>query len=303
MAVIHDVWCAPAFGVVFDDDGRVFATTAREALRYTPDLSRLPHVVRRDGAGLFITPPATAPEIARGAVFAGWSGLHNYAHFLLASLPALLAAEAPAIVPRLTPWQVDLLALVGETPLVVDAPLVRLGEAVLPPEQGFPDVVDPRVLEIRDWITAQVEAWTDRERIYLSRRDSLKAVMADEAELEAALAARGFVIIRPETLTVRELVGVIQGARIVVAPSGTALANILFCAPGTKVIEIRPPGATDGWTRDLAALAGLDWRGFEAAGDCETIEAPLEPRLRPASAFTWRSGEAFLPFLEEALQP
>lgn len=302
VAAIRDVWCAPAFGVLFDD-GRVAASTAREALCYAPDLSHLPHVVRRDGAGLF-APPATAPEVARGALFAGWSGLLNYAHFLLASLPALLAAaEAPTIVPPLTRWKVDLITLVGETPLVVDAPVLRLSEAVLPPEQGFPDVVDPRVLEIRDWITDQVDAWTDREQIYLSRRDSLKAMVADEAEMEAALAARGFVIIRPETLTVRELVGVIRGARIVVGPSGTALANVLFTARETKVIEIRPPSATDGWTRDLAALAGLDWRGFEAAGNRETIEAPLEPRLCPASAFTWRVGDAFLPFLDEALQP
>ncbi len=297
---VRDVWCAPAFGVVFDDDGGVFASTAREALRYTPDLSRLPHVRRQDGASLF-TPPATAPEIARAAVFAGWSGLHNYAHFLLASLPALLAAQAQAIAPPLTPWQTELLALIGETPIVVDAPLVRLGEAVLPPAGVFPEAIDPLALEIRERVVAQVEAWADRKRIYLSRRDSLKAVLADEAELETALAARGFVIIRPETLTVRELVGVIRGAEMVVAPSGTALANILFCAPGTKVVEIRPPAAKDAWTRELAALVGLDWRGFEAAGSRETVEVPLEPRLRPASAFTWRAGEAFLAFLDGEL--
>jgi capsular polysaccharide biosynthesis protein len=295
---VRDVWFAPAFGVVLDNDGRVLASTAREALRYTPDLSRLPHVRRQDGVSLF-APPTTAPEIARGTVFAGWSGLHNYAHFLLASLPALLATTAPAIVPPLTRWQADLLALIGETPLVVEAPLVRLGEAVLAPKGAFPEAIDPRVIEIRDRVVTQVEAWADRRRIYLSRRDSLKAVMQDEAELEAALAARGFVIIRPETISVRELVGVVRGAETIVALSGTALANILFCAPGAKVIEIRPPGAAETWTRDLAGLVGVDWCAFDAAGPREMVEVPLDPRLRPASAFAWKADTAaFLAFLD-----
>jgi capsular polysaccharide biosynthesis protein len=295
---VRNVWCAPAFGVVFDSDGRVLASTARETLRYTPDLSRLPHVRREEGVSRF-TPPATAPEIARGAVVADWNGLHNYAHFLLASLPALLAATAPAIAPPLTRWQADLLALIGETPLVIDAPLVRLGEAMLVPKGAFPNAVDPRVIEVRDRVVTQVEAWADRRLIYLSRRDSLKAVMKDEAELEAALATRGFVIIRPETISVRELVGVVRGAETIVAPSGVALANILFCAPGAKVIEIRPPGAGDTWTRDLAGLVGADWRAFEAVGPRETVEVPLDPRLRPASAFAWTADTAaFLAFLD-----
>jgi capsular polysaccharide biosynthesis protein len=299
---VRDVWCAPAFGVVFDDDGRVLASTAREAQRYTPDLSRLPHVRLRDGVSLF-SPPATTPEIARGAVFAGWSGLHNYAHFLLASLPALLALPAPgapAIVPPLARWQADLLTLIGETPLVVDGPLVRLGEVVLAPKSAFPEAIDPRVIEVRNRVVAQVEAWADRRRIYLSRRDSLKAVMADEAELETALAARGFVIIRPESILVREMVGVVRGAEMIVSPSGVALANILFCTPGAKVIEIRPPDAADTWTRDLAELVGAEWRGFDAAGSREAVEIPLDPRLRPDSAFSWKADvAAVLAFLDE----
>lgn len=308
LAFVEDVWCAPAFGVVFDKAGQVFASPARAALRFSPDLSSLPAVSRRDGIS-YCAPPADAPTIPRAAVFADWGALHNYAQFLLAGLPALLAMEErgvlerfPPIAPPLTAWQAELLALAGApAPVTVEASLARLGHAVFPiaasDEAAAPN---PGLKLVRDRLLAAV-APADRRRIYVSRRDTLKAVMVDEAWVEEALEGRGFTIVRPETGSPAELIALFQGAEVVVAPAGTALANVLFCAPGTKIVEIRPPEAPETFVPALARMVGATWFGYQAAGPRQTIEVPLEPRLRPASAFEWRTGEGFLAFVDGVL--
>ncbi|WP_297513983.1 glycosyltransferase 61 family protein [uncultured Caulobacter sp.] len=298
----RNLWYAPGAGVAFDDAGQVFASLARPVSSLGADLSRLPHVTPREAVNLF-TAPTNAPEIARGTLFADGRGLRNYARFLLANLPAVLSLDAPALMPPPTRWQADLLDLIGVMPLVVDAPLVRVGEALLPPEPGFPAAIDPRVLEIRDRVAARVEAWSERERVYLSGYHAARAVMTDEAAFEWALAQRGFVIIRPETLTVRQLVGVLRGARLVVSASGTALAHLLFCAPGARVVEIQPPGTSSAWGRILAELIGAEWHGFSASGPRAVIDTPLDPSPRPDTAFSWSVDEAFLPFLDALAPP
>jgi len=301
LAHVENVWCAPAFGVVLDTDGRVFAATAREARRLSPDLDRLPGARRGDGETRLDT-PANAPSLPAATVFLDWGAAHGYAQFLLSALPALLAAETagalarfPAIAPPLSPWQSDLLALAAAPPpAIVDAPFVKLEEVVflVPPPAG------PDLAALRARILAKVAPAANR-RIYISRQGSLKATQETEAWLEEGLAARGFTIVRPETASVRELVALFAGADIVVATSGAILANVLFCAPGAQVIEIQPVPPAEPWTQALAAQGGVRWRGFASGGEVIRPEIPLEPGLRPASAYGWRLDvTAFLAFLD-----
>lgn len=296
-----NVWCSPAFGVVFDAKGRVFADTARQAQRLTPTLDRLPGARREDGETRLV-PPKNSPTLPAGTVFMGWGAAHNYAQFLLGALPALTVAAGlerfPPIAPPLSPWHTDLLTLSGApSPIVVDAPMVRLEEAMFlasPILGPGLDIVRARILE-------QVAPSTAR-RLYVSRLGSLKATHETEAWLEEGLAARGFTIVRPETSSVRELVALFAGAEVVVAASGTILANTLFCAPGAKVIEIQPTPPAEPWAEDLAAKVGASWHGFVSGTGVVLPEVPLEPRLRPASAYGWRLDvTAFLAFLDGLL--
>lgn len=298
---LRAAWCAPAFGVVFDANGRVFAETARAAQWLTPTLDRLPGARREDGETRLVT-PENAPTLATGTVFMGWGAAHNYAQFLLGALPALAAAEAlerfPPIAPPLSPWHTDLLTLAGApSPAVVDAPLVRLDEAMF---LASP-ILGPGLDVVRRRILAQF-APAGARRLYVSRQGSLKAPQETEAWLEEGLAARGFTIVRPETSSVRELVALFAGAEVVVAASGAILANALFCAPGAKVIEIQPTEPAEPWARDLAAKVGATWHGFVSGTGVVLPEVPLEPRLRPASAYGWRLDvTAFLAFLDGLL--
>ncbi|OYX03536.1 MAG: hypothetical protein B7Z12_10060 [Caulobacter vibrioides] len=301
------VWCAPGFGVTVDASGQVLGGAARQALGFSPDLSALPGV-RVDGGPSRLILPSAPPRLPKGAVLAGWGDLRNYAGFLTNTLPTLLEAskagvlaEHPLVAPPMTAWQAVLLALARlDPPQTVDAPWIVLDAAVTAPSPA-PAASHPLLPEVRGRILSALgPASGVRHKLYISRADAMDAVMVDEAGVEIELAALGYTILRPETSSVRDLIGLFREAEVIVAPTGSALANVLFCAPDARIVEIRPPGATGLWVRDLATIAGATWHGFEAAGQKDTPDAPLDPSLLPVSAFNWRADAvALLAFLAQ----
>ena len=312
------VWHAPAYGALFNNQGLVFHKAIHEALYLTPTLGLLPGVtLEADGERerAMFRAPEDVPVLERATVFMAWGGLHNYGHFLIDCLPALATAigagateRFPAIAPPLLPWHHELLGLMlGEVPKprLIEAPLVRIKDAVfatamdhfLHAPNAPLDVVRERVLA-----AAGVDASAGAKRIYVSRLGSLKRVLVNEAELEAALAARGFTIVKPETLSVREQVALFHQADVIVAPAGAALANVLFCRPGAKVIELQPSNFTGVWVRNIALLTGVDWRAFFAPSPLSETEVFLEGHHRPNAEFSWRLDlDGFLAFLDASL--
>ena len=62
--------------------------------------------------------------------------------------------------------------------------------------------------------------------------------MLNEPELQERLIDLGFRIVSPETLSVVEQIREFSSAEMVVGPSGSGMFNVVFCHPGTKVIDI-----------------------------------------------------------------
>jgi capsular polysaccharide biosynthesis protein len=75
-------------------------------------------------------------------------------------------------------------------------------------------------------------------RLYIARRQTRR--VANQAELEAFLRARGFDTHNLENLSVDQQIDLFAQAEWVVAPHGAELGNLLFCRPGTKVLELAP---------------------------------------------------------------
>lgn len=98
------------------------------------------------------------------------------------------------------------------------------------------------------------------ERIYLSRAKAGRRRVGNAAELEAALAAAGFATVCAEDLPWAEQIAVFRAARVVVGPHGAGLANLVFCAPGTRVVELAHAEYFNPTFWRLAALRGLDYR-------------------------------------------
>jgi capsular polysaccharide biosynthesis protein len=101
-------------------------------------------------------------------------------------------------------------------------------------------------------------------RLYLSRARAAVRRIANENEISEVLRHRNFEIVEAENLSWREQANLFAGASVIVAPHGAALANIVFCKPGTRVVEISTRAGYGDWYWQLAAVAGLSYEVLEA---------------------------------------
>ena len=76
------------------------------------------------------------------------------------------------------------------------------------------------------------EAWP--EKIFLRRNSGTRKVVNTD-EIERLMVGRGYVIVEPEKLTFLQQVQLFENAKAIVAPTGAALCNAIFCKPGTHV--------------------------------------------------------------------
>lgn len=100
-------------------------------------------------------------------------------------------------------------------------------------------------------------------KLYISRRSTNRRRLANEAELEQRLRHdHGFRICAPETLTFQEQAATFASARIVVAPHGAGLANLIFATPGGQLIELFHPEHPNLCYERLAKVAGFGYRSI-----------------------------------------
>ncbi|WP_293346763.1 tetratricopeptide repeat protein [Microcoleus sp. CAWBG51] len=79
------------------------------------------------------------------------------------------------------------------------------------------------------------------ERIYISRNKCSYRRVINEEQVIDFLSGFGFVPVLLESMTLNEQIALFAGAKVIVAPHGSGLTNIIFCSPGTKVIELTSP--------------------------------------------------------------
>ena len=134
---------------------------------------------------------------------------------------------------------------------------------------------DPAVAEwLRDAFLPLLEAPTAAapKRIYLSRARCASRHLRNENEVLDVIGRLGFQTVFCEDLPFMSQVALFHGADAVLAPHGAGLANLAFCRPGTKVIEI----FNEGWQPEifwqLSEAVGLEHHCLFAA-DAEPVEA------------------------------
>ena len=95
-----------------------------------------------------------------------------------------------------------------------------------------------RLASLRDTFLTGAQPQRDGgRRLYLSRAGWKRQVL-NENEVGGALAAHGFEIIESIPEGIEDQIRLFNSASIIVSPHGSALANLVWCAPGTRVIEL-----------------------------------------------------------------
>jgi hypothetical protein len=203
-------------------------------------------------------PPVDAPLVVEGSVLAvAELSAEVYYHQLLELAPRLgLALEriAPEEHPRLHLWhnagQPALLEALGLERLVprdrwisaVEHPHLQAGELIVP--DWIAPFGEPTARGI-DWLRERLlpanalDGPGDRW-LWLGRAPSLRRPVWGESELLAAAAAAGVPLeaVDLQQLSLADQATTLASARVVVAPHGSALANLVFCGAGTTVLEL-----------------------------------------------------------------
>ena len=187
-------------------------------------------------------------------------GGHNYFHWMFHVLPRLVLMEQVgvdlAMIERFfvneisAAFQVETLKTLGiETDRVIESHSdthVQVDCLLLPSRPS-------RMSEMPKWAceflrekflpseAAAAGYPNARERLYISRGKAAHRKVINEAEIEAYLHSLGFESVLLEALTVAEQASTLNSARVVVAPHGAGLTNLVFCRPDTIVIEMFSP--------------------------------------------------------------
>lgn len=188
----------------------------------------------------------------------------NYYHFLVEELPKVLRVKAKGIdftviVAADAPnYVVDWLGRV-EAPVRRITRSVTVGRLLLPVvgnDTGWPHPRDVELL--RQEVGIPKIRSSERNKLYVSRRRS-KRPLENELDVESWFRTRGFQIVLAESLSIENQIELFSAASVVVGPHGAGLVNLVFCEPGTKVLELVSPSNSNACFAVLAELNQLDY--------------------------------------------
>ena len=81
---------------------------------------------------------------------------------------------------------------------------------------------------------------SNKIKLYISRQNCSYRNLINENDIIKKLNKKGFQTIDLKALSIDEQINLFSSAEIIISPTGSALANIIFCDQGTKIIELSP---------------------------------------------------------------
>lgn len=78
-------------------------------------------------------------------------------------------------------------------------------------------------------------------RLYISRNQASYRQILNENEIINYLEKHDFSSVNLESLTLEKQVSLFANAEVIISPHGSGLTNLMFCRPGTKVVELISP--------------------------------------------------------------
>lgn len=266
-------------------------------LPLAPDKPRMVGLTAGDGGGYtvrLVVRHAFARSVTRLPDGVTWIPVprdNNYYHWLIVYRPAVLRALAFVASTGLPPAGLvsaaDLPSWVQESLPVASLPIhvprtdvVEAGSLVLTGMRHF-WTTSPSDVQLSQAASALAprspgaDTPSAGQRVVISRRRSSRYTVA-EATLEQHLAERGFTVVVTEDLTLRGQVDLFAGATVVVGAHGAGLANALWMAPRSTMVELQPTGYFHTCFAALARAAQLryhyvDLRSATATGEPDPV--------------------------------
>ena len=196
------------------------------------------------------------------AMFCGVA--ENWFHFIVEVLTKVVTCLEDTPLPLILPSNLALQqyeavrVLTGIAPIQIsNLDSIRVG-MLISCKDGISKSVDdyaylrPELESIRSRILAALpESENLPSKVFIRRRANLGRPLQNSKEIQELLNDRGFQSFDPESLTFQEQVMLFSQADLIVIESGAAFTNVLFCKPGTSIVEFYP------------AVGGLFfWQGY-----------------------------------------
>ncbi|WP_404379855.1 glycosyltransferase family 61 protein [Caenispirillum salinarum] len=232
------------------------------------------------------------PQRMRRATWFAERVYHNHSHWLTAHLPKLLLLRDLGLLgevllpPRRTPVIDQSLRLLGLEPgdfptWEPDRPL-RVDELTVVQTDRFrPDLVRqvPRAYGI-------LQAPPPYRRVFISRAGATRRRLLNEDALWPMLRDAGFERVRMEDLDFSAQVRLMSETAVLCAPHGAGLTNMMFCPPGTAVVELADLSFPNPNFYALAAALGHDYWILPAQGhgDVHPLDKDLSADLEAVAA-------------------
>ena len=206
--------------------------------------------------------PNVTPLAGTTITLAAMGAAENYFHFLcnsLARLAYLPTPDAREFAPdrflvsgAVTPLVVEALALFGiardRIVGMAELPAVRPERLIAPALVTPPFVLPAHVCDFlheRILGAIGVSDSAPRRRLFIDRSDAPKRRIENLPALRPVLDAFGFEVVRLAGLGLAEQARLFHDAELIVANHGAALANLVFCRAGTRVLQVLAPGMTE----------------------------------------------------------
>ena len=267
---------------------------------------------------IFRSPVFKKPLVIQGeAALLAVTGGDTYFHWLLEALPRLrllekgkkLHSRQCLIVNDCRPgFQKESLKIFGlNLANIINLrtnPHLLVQRAIIPSypcHYGTPSREDIEFLRerLKKPVCGQVKKEKRKNRYLLRRKTGCRRLLY-EKRIEEALKPHGFQAVEPEKLSLGAQIALFDQAEAVIAPHGAGLANMIFCRPGTKILEMFSGSYVNLCYQHLAGNCDLPHFSIHPWSQREKLIA-LDGRDRTQNGTDIAVGpEDILPVLEQA---
>jgi len=216
----------------------------------------------------------------------GASGNENYFHWLFDIIPKIkILKEVYKIeeidffyFSKLTIWQKNILNIMGlDNIKILDSNIHRHVQAkeiiaVEHPwyEKGY---ILNEVNNMPNWIVEwlreefilEAENFDSNEKIFIDRSESKfqHCQIINDLEVWKFLEMRGFTKYKVGEISFKKQISLFKNAKIIIGAHGAAFANIIFCSPNTKIVEIKPKNHPNYFYRKISEINNLNYKLIE----------------------------------------